>query len=606
MLCQLNPIDIEQVLQTTAPPPPFPPASDRAAWDRLRDTVGETHVNEIIAQAEEMAQQPVPALPATLYLECERTGQREGYQKPLGQRRLMLGSLTLAECLEAQGRFLDPLLDVAWAICEESSWAYPAHQFQLADKERPVLDLNAATTALELAELDLLLGDRLDPALGRRIRYEVDQRCLTPYLTRHDFWWLYNTYRRRTNNWSAVCNAGVVGAALYLESDKGRLAEIIAKAARSLDDYLATFDPDGGSSEGPGYWAYGFGYYVILAHLVEQRTEGRIRFLDGRLIRDIAQFPLRTLLSPGRQVNFSDASSNAAFPPGLLAFLARRLDLPDLMRFAREQPVRKAAQPLIGGLRALAWHPSPDPPGSFRLARHDWFRGMMWMIARFAPEDPNALVLAAKGGHNAEMHNHNDVGAFLAQIQGESVIADTGIGRYTRAYFSETRYDHFATSSRGHSVPIPNGCEQRAGEMYHAALLAHEVTDTGDRLELELKAAYPPEADLASLRRTIALNRTMPNGRVELSDEARFATAPGRLESVLITFGTAETGEDHVLLRGEQGALRVAFDPAAVAVRIEEEKAVDLAQGPTDIRRVIFSCPEPGIELSIRLWITPS
>ena len=68
---------------------------------------------------------------------------------------------------------------------------------------------------------------------------------------RHDWWWLYNTHLRRVNNWTAVCNAGVVGAALYLEPDLSRLAEMIARAARSMDDFLSTFDADGGSSEGP-------------------------------------------------------------------------------------------------------------------------------------------------------------------------------------------------------------------------------------------------------------------------------------------------------------------------------------------------------------------
>ena len=92
----------------------------------------------------------------------------------------MLSNLALAECLEGEGRFLDPLLDVAWAICEESSWSWPAHQGDLADMGHPVIDLSVAMTALYLAELDLLLADRLDPALGRRIRYEVDRRCLAP------------------------------------------------------------------------------------------------------------------------------------------------------------------------------------------------------------------------------------------------------------------------------------------------------------------------------------------------------------------------------------------------------------------------------------------
>ena len=92
----------------------------------------------------------------------------------------MLANLVLAECLEGKGRFLDPILDLAWAICEESSWVLPAHQTLLTDMQRPVIDLGSAMTSLMLAEMDALVGAQLDPLLGERIRYEVDRRSFVP------------------------------------------------------------------------------------------------------------------------------------------------------------------------------------------------------------------------------------------------------------------------------------------------------------------------------------------------------------------------------------------------------------------------------------------
>ena len=227
------------------------------------------------------------------------------------------------------------------------------------------------------------------------------------------------------------------------------------------------------------------------------------------------------------------------------------------------------------------------------------------MFARYDPSDPDALVLAAKGGHNAEMHNQNDVGAFIVHFGGESIVADPGRGRYTREYFGPKRYEHFVNSSRGHSVPVPNGCEQRAGRDAAAGLLEHRTDGRVDRMVLELKAAYPPEADLASLRRTVALHRDPPRGWVELVDEVRFSSRPGDLESPLVTFGTAEVGKGAVLIRGERGKLRVTFDPEAVAVRVEVVRDVDLAEGPTDITRVAFGIKGPVREGTVRLRIEP-
>jgi hypothetical protein len=608
MLSQYNAVDIDFALREESPPPPFPPARDRAAWAAVRERMGDEQVAKYVALAEEDALRPIPHLLATQYLEFKRIGERLGYETPQFERRQMLANLALAECLEYKGRFLDPLLNVVWATCEESSWAGPAHQHELTDMEKPYIDLFAATTGLELAELDLLLGAELDPLVGKRIRYEVNCRLFTPYLARHDHWWLYKTQKRKVNNWTAVCNAGVIGAALYLEPDMSRLAEMIARAARSLDDYLETFDADGGSTEGPGYWSYGFGNYVILAHLVEQRTNGRINFLEGNQLYQISQFPARTLMSHNLFVNFSDCDRHLTITPSLLAFLSRRMNLPGLMALARQQEadhtIRTMRDNIIWELRNLLWPVDEQGPDVIS-AKHDWFSEMHWMIARYDPQQPDALVLAAKGGHNDEMHNQNDIGTFIVQVNGEAVIADIGRGRYTKAYFGPQRYAHFVNQSFGHSCPVPNGQQQGTGEQYAAVLLEHHADESVDRLVLALKDAYPPEARLSTLKRTVKLNREARCGSVDIIDEVRFSDGPGMLESVLTTFGSVTIGPDAVMLKGEQGVLRVTYDAALVTPHVERVEQVDLAEGRADINRVIFAFTRPVVSGMIWLHVVP-
>lgn len=606
MLATYNPIDVEIALHQAQPEwPPFPSASDREAWQRLQETVDETEVQRVIRNGESAIEQPIPALPATLFLEFQRTGQREGFQGPRSQRRTLLADLALAECLEYEGRFLDPILDLAWAICEESSWVLPAHQGELTDIHHPIIDLGAAATGLELAELDALLGHVLDPRLGKRIRDEVDRRLLTPYLERHDHWWLHNSRARTVNNWTAVCNCGVVGAACYLEEDSARLAEIIGRAARSLDDYLNTFDPDGGSSEGPGYWGYGFGHYVLLAHLVEQRTGGGVDFFAPSIVRKVARFPAATILSPGRYVNFSDCDANVTQERALLAYLAQRLDLLELAALAQTQPVAGARDNLTWGLRRLFWQLPADTPEQFVPDRHDWYGGMMWMIGRMDPTDFDALVLAAKGGNNGEMHNQNDVGNLIVHVDQESIIADVGRGRYTKDYFREKRYEHFVNSSLGHSLPVPNGQLQAAGSQFAAQLLAHQSDQDQDLLHIEMKDAYPPEAKLASLQRRVVLHREPPRGWVELVDTFRFSDGPGSFESALTTFAEVELGIDALVIEGLRGKLRVGFDEEQVEVRVDLHTDIDFSTGPRDVRRIVFALKEPAQEGAVRLVIEP-
>ena len=603
MLSTYNPIDIESALRAANPAPQFPPAGDRGAWQAIANAAGAKTVSEIIRKAEEAAQATIPGLPATLWLEFVRNGQREGFQEPRSKRRVMMSNLALAEALEGRGRFLDPLLNIVWAICEESSWSLPAHQHTLTDMERHHIDLGVAGTALELAEVDAILGAQLDPLLGKRIRYEVNQRCFIPYLTRHDHWWLHNTNERMVNNWTAVCNAGVVGAAIYLEPDLSRLAEMIARAARSLDDYLLTFDADGGSTEGPGYWSYGFGHFTLIAQLVEHRTQGRVTFWKEDVARKAALFPLHTALTSDAWANFSDCDRTIRFIPGHLTYLSQRLDVPELMKLARTQPA-----PWNGGtwaLRNLIWQPTPKPAGQFVPAKQDWYPEMMWLIGRIDPTDANALVLAAKGGNNGEMHNQNDVGNIIVHLNNESLIPDIGRGRYTRAYFGPERYQHIANSSRGHSVPVVNGQEQSPGLAFAAQLVQHHSDASADSMSIEMKGAYPAAADLASLKRTVTLHRDRPRGWVELVDKVEFAARPGQCQSVLTAFAAATIEAAAVVVHGEKGSLRISFDPAVVKPTVVVEKNVDLALGATDVNLVTFSLLQPGKEAVIRLIIEP-
>jgi len=281
------------------------------------------------------------------------------------------------------------------------------------------------------------------------------------------------------------------------------------------------------------------------------------------------------------------------------------LDLPDLARLVSEQPGGgERERELTWALRDLFWRPE-HVEEAFVPPRHDWFGGMMWMVSRQDPEDPGALVLATKGGHNGEMHNQNDVGNVIVHTDEESVISDIGRGRYTKAYFGPERYQHIANSSWGHSVPVPNGQEQLPGSEHGARLLEHRAGEQADLAAFELRDAYPPEADLDSLRRTVVLRRDESGARVKLTDEVRFATGPGTFESVLTTFGEAEVFPDSVLLRGVRGALRVFFDPETVEPRIDTLEDVDLAEGPAVVRRVIFALSEPAREGSVLLHIEP-
>lgn len=616
-LWRFDPAGIERDLGDLSTFAPFPSAADRSAWDDLSERKPAITA-DLVKRAHEIAAEPVPALGAALFLECERSGEYYSYAGPRLHRRVGLAALVLAECLEGEGDHLDPILDRMWAICEESTWAYSAHAGGLPDVERPLIDLGSAHTALDLAEATYLVGGRLPERLRQRVAYEVDRRCLTPFLTRVHWWQFVHEKPDfwMPGNWIAACVGGVVGAALYLEDDRARLAEIVARGLRSLCDYLGTFGDDGGSTEGVGYWSFGFGNYVLLAHLLERRTGDRIDLLTGpyadpAFLERTARFPLRAALSPGHYATFSDCPPAVEPIRAPMALLGERFGIEGLTALARVTPpptvprppdwssVRGLAADRIGLdwlLRDLFWTPAaPAAAADVEpfLAERDLLEDVQWLVAR-----GDELAVAVKGGHNNEMHNQNDVGSVIVHLDGESVVADIGAGRSSGQYFGATRYDHLATSSIGHSVPLAGGVTQGTGAGFRAELLDHG----DDRIVLELAGAYPPEAGLTSLLREVRLDRG-PD-RVVLRDRIRCAGAPVAVASHLMTFGEATVDGDAVVLTGTRASLRVGYDGSAVAASVERIAGADLFDGRRDVTRVAFVPRQPSAEVEIELSMT--
>ncbi len=569
--------EIASILRETDGALPYAPASNREAWMEVRKAIGMEAVGDILAEAAEIAQEPMPVLPASLYLAFERTGERTAYERMVGQRYRRLSLFTLAECLEGQERFADSLLDLGWAMCEQSTWVLPAHRDALPDPtRRDTVALMSAKTGLELGIMVHLLEDRLDPRLIKRIRYEANRRLFEPYL-KDDFGW-----RHSTTNWNAVCNAGVMAAAVLLEEDIDRLAKILSVGLESLPLFVDGFTESGGTSEGVSYWQYGFGHYVLIGHLLDRRTEGRIDLFADPKIEEIALFPVRCELSPGRYTTFSDASSGPLSVRWIPRFLAQRLDLHELETLATRNPFPDRSA--YGSLeyKVLSWLQFPEAPSvatSYEKEATHFFPELEWLIWRAEPQNPDGLVVAAKVGHNAEMHNHNDVGSFMVHLNQESILIDPGAGVYSRQYFGKERYDFFATSSRGHPVPIVNGHFQRSGADARGKILKRggfEKDEENAALVADLSAAYPEEAGVKQLQRMFYWSR-VGKRTIQVTDSADFKEPEGTLESVLITKGEVTiVGAHELRIEGERGAVTVQFELCSPDVRLERHSAEEL------------------------------
>ena len=569
---------------------PYPRSNERKAWDDLPQTLRTVYVQ----RGENVLDFEWPTLPATLFLDFARTGNRTRYQNEQNQRRNALGHLLLAECVEGKGRFVDQIVNGVWATCEETYWGVPSHlSLQAAgrglpDADEPTVDLFAAETSALLSWAHYLVGDPLtsvSPLICPRIELEIDRRILTPLLEREDFWWMgFKTRpngRRGVNNWNPWINSNWLISFLLIEKDRERLTEGIAKSMRSLDQFIDHYPEDGGCDEGAGYWGRAAASLFDCLEFLESATDGWIDEFDSDLLRNMGSFIYKAHIKDRYFVNFADAPVMTTPVPSILFRYGKRVGDEKLVALGawfsehENQPENGFGDSVSRQLPALftaedLFAAKGDQP----YPRDAWFPGIEVMTARSQADSAEGFYLAAKGGTNAESHNHNDIGTFVVFTDGKPLIIDTGVEPYTAKNSSPQRYDIWTMNSNHHNLPEINGLTQQPGLEFAAKSVEYETTEKSAALRLDIAAAYPPEAGIRSWNRGIRLNRASD---IEIQDACVFEKDGSQVTLHLMTACDVEVEAGTLVLQetplpGDRvtGSGRITFDSGTFEARVEK------------------------------------
>lgn len=539
--------------------PPAPcglgrPASDRGWWEPLAKTpVG---VNAIQA-ADKALQSPMPAFDPERYLDFTTNGDRSCYQTLDARRWDRFETLVLGECLEGKKRFLPAISETVTSLCGDPSWILPAHDrgagvFKGGD---PYVDLAVAMNGHQMALAAWWLEGTLPEETVALMRENVSRRLTKPVLAVIDgtasasvvsgHWWA-----QADNNWNAVCTSGVVGAILATEPSREIRAKVVNWAVSNMDRFLSGFGKDGYCSEGMGYWNYGFGHFIVLAEILRTQTGGKIDLYQMPSVRRIAAVPALLEISDGVYPAFADCALGAKPDRHLTEMVAFRLD-------------GKPVSGVPGGSLyqiACGWSARMEPGASTAresdvLPARSWFEDSGVCVVR--PGAPGGMAAAWKGGHNAEHHNHNDVGSTIAVWKGKPVIADPGAMVYRAETFGKDRYKLPVMSSYGHSVPVVAGLLQAEGARCRAKVLKSEFNAKADTMTMDLSAAYP-DSGVTKLEREWIYQRDV----VGLSVADSFAfRQPSAFATALVGFGDWYLLENHqdriatFLIDGGDGAV---------------------------------------------------
>jgi hypothetical protein len=467
-------------------------------------------------------------LPATLYLDFYRNGNRSRYEDRYFQRRLNIFYLMMAECIEGHGAYLDDLINGVWAICEESTWVVPAHNnhdrkrgadvLELAHVEEDCyVDLFAAETGALLSWVYFFLGDVIAtraPLVKRRIELEVEQRILLPYLTHTDWSWMGLDHDNPVNNWNPWINSNMLVCYLVFTRVFARAQEGVEKTIHSVNRFIHFYTDDGGCDEGPSYFDKAGGALFDYVEELGECTDLSYLYTEER-IRNMASYIYKVYISRNFFVNYADADSTVAVPLDLLARTAVNTGDENLLAFCsylREHTYYADRSKPVGNLfsvyRILAdiFKPLTTTDKAFIAPPVSWFPGIQVVTARDTKE--GGLFFSVKGGYNAESHNHNDVGTFLLYCGGQPVVVDAGRETYTKFTFSEKRYSIWTNQSSYHNLPQINGFDQSPGVMYKATNVRYSSFEEGTTcFSLNIAGAYPQDAAIQSYTRDFVFDQ---------------------------------------------------------------------------------------------------
>jgi hypothetical protein len=595
---------------------PFPTIHDRGAWEGLRV---ETR-SGLLARGQEYLGYRWPEMPATVFLEYARNGNRTDYENIRNARMAALQALVFAECVEGKGRFLDDITNGVWATCEESFWGVPAHLYiqkadlGLPDPRDPIVDLFAAQTSALLASTVYVLDttlDRVSPLLRERVYFETERRILDPLLAkdfmwmglaggkpRHDLPWVGvpEGKAQPVNNWDAWICWNWLTTCLLGDRNEDRRYRGIQKIAVCLDKFINTYPDDGGCEEGPGYWNVAAGAMFDALELFYSATSGAVDIFAHPLIAQMALYMNRVHIAGEYYLNQGDASPIIQLDVDKMYRFGRRLKNQDLISLAVSSipgNYHPEALPAIFNESELL----AQPPVRARLLRDTWLPDTHIMAARKKAESVDGFYLACIAADNGKSHSHNDTGSFWVYSQGLPVLMDMGQETYQKKSFDAHRYEIPSTQSAYHNLPTIGTVQQGAGPMFRATALAYESNDRFAQLGMELATAYPVDSKLKSWRRTVRLDRV--SNAVEISDIYFLLEPVAEISLNLMTAcKVAESGKGQLTLTSAQGAppTLVSFDPKFLTASVETiplENTELKRNWGSQIYRIQLKTPQP-------------
>lgn len=604
-------IGIENMLVKNFADIGFPTYKTRDFWEGIPDAMKA----EYIAEAEEANDYDWPVVKATDYIEIIRSGDR--LQGKYAAPRAALMALVMGELVEGKGRFIDQIVNGVWYYSEQTWWGWSAHLPSpkgLPDIKKPSIDLGVGEIANILSWTWFLFKDEFDkihPLISTRLKDEIMYKAVIPYYEREDFWWMGLDGSRSVNNWNPWTNHNMLTAILIMEDDMARKIKGVQKVVRSLDAFTNDYPEDGGCDEGPSYWGRAGASMYQNLDLLKRATNGKFDVYDNQLVKNIGSYIYKAYINYPYFINFADADATTGGRPQIIYSYGKDIGDPVMQKFGAflakkqdwetETPGGKIDEQMMQlmHLNEIAKAEAEDA-----LISDFWLPQLQAAGARDKAGSTDGFFFAAKGGHNAESHNHNDLGTCVLYFNGNPCLVDIGRETYTAKTFSSQRYEIWTMQSGYHQLPKINGVDQMQGREYVATNSTFKADDKKAVFSTDISKAYPAEANVNKWVRSYALERGKKfiiNDTYELS-EISGETSLNFVSSCKVT----ESGTGKIQLEGDGFTLEMSYNAKALTPKIEVTEITDngLKRYWETITRIVFKIKSPKVKGKNEIVVT--
>ena len=600
-------IDLAKCLITDNSWNKYPDYKNRQFWENVPANLRQ----EYISRAEGYLNYNWPVVKATDYLEFIRSGNRrqEAYAAP----SRALNSLVMGELIEGKGRFIDQIINAVWYYSEQTWWGWSAHlYFQkapggLPDVNEPTVDLGVGEISNDLAWTWYLFKDEFDkvhPLISKRLKQEIMNKAVKPYAERTDFGYM-GFKGGRPNNWNPWINYNMLNCFLLLEDDPAKKLADIQKIINSLDKFLNGYSDDGGCDEGPSYWgAAGALLYESLA-VLKNATGGKFDVFDNSLVQNIGKYFYKVNIHAPYFINFADADATTGGDAYSVYEYGKAISdtrmqqfgayLAKLNRWGERTMSGKICDQIkeLGSLNEIK-----NADAKEALVADFWLPETEVAGGRDKADSYLGFFFGAKGGFNAESHNHNDVGSCVMYFDGKPCLIDLGREEYNAKTFSSRRYEIWTMQSGYHNLPVINGIEQKDGEKFKAKNSTFSADAKTVKFSTDIAGAYPETASVKSWLRSYTLVRGKSftiDDKFELIKKTDAKTT-----SNLITYCKVSVVSPGLLkFEGDGFTLNMKYNPKTVKPVIEFKEITDSTlkhYWPKGITRVLLEFINPSLK----------